>query len=96
MNINLQIPSDHPSYPDHFPGMTIVPGVVLLELILNACNRLGFSTTSLNSCKFLKLVQPGQQLQLQVETPVSSKLTVRLEDGNTTYLTANFNLGEPP
>lgn len=35
-SISFSIPADHPSLPGHFPGRPIVPGVVVLERVLEA------------------------------------------------------------
>lgn len=37
--MQFSIAHDHPSLPGHFPGRPIVPGVVLLERVLEAIER---------------------------------------------------------
>ncbi len=34
--MQFSIPSDHPSLPGHFPGRPVVPGVIVLERVLEA------------------------------------------------------------
>ena len=70
VHLTLQIPREHPSYAGHFPGRPIVPGVVLLDLVLQAAEALpdwpGTPTSPLEIpvCKFLHSVLPGATLTL--------------------------------
>ncbi len=66
----LPVAADHPAFAGHFPGMPIVPGVVLLDETLHAIARL--SGTRLDQCtlravKFRSVARPGQPLTLQFE-----------------------------
>ena len=66
----LSIPTDHPSYPGHFPGRPVLPGVVLLDATLHALERAGRGSAGLweiNSAKFQSAVRPGESLTLQHE-----------------------------
>jgi len=67
------IPADHPSLPGHFPGHPIVPGVVLLDRVLEAIelDRVPLSALRLPQVKFLKPLLPGEtaRVQLQGESP---------------------------
>jgi 3-hydroxymyristoyl/3-hydroxydecanoyl-(acyl carrier protein) dehydratase len=62
-SIQLMFPSDHPAFAGHFPGMPIVPGVLLLDevvfLLVGDC-----SAWSVSSIKFLSAVAPGEVLDL--------------------------------
>ncbi len=55
------IPAEHPALPGHFPGRPIVPGVVLLDHVLEAllAQHPGRTAAGLPSVKFLHPVQPG-------------------------------------
>jgi 3-hydroxymyristoyl/3-hydroxydecanoyl-(acyl carrier protein) dehydratase len=67
----LQIAADHPAYPGHFPGMPVLPGVVLLDAALHALEASGNGPSSrweVNSAKFQSAVRPGEALTLQHET----------------------------
>ncbi len=72
MQLVVTVPEHHPSYEDHFPEGVIVPGVVLLELILQACRSNGINITSIRSAKFLDSPAPGTQLTLEIEQKKSS------------------------
>lgn len=62
----LPIAADHPAYAGHFPGLPILPGVVLLDAVLHAlATRQGISgSAQLKSAKFHSPVQPGEALTL--------------------------------
>ncbi len=69
----LPIPADHPAYAGHFPGLPILPGVVLLDAALHAlAAQLGTQDAGwqLKSVKFRSPVQPGESLTLHAtESP---------------------------
>ena len=63
----LTIAPDHPALAGHFPGMPVVPGVVLLDGALHALGAaLGcdLSACRIASLKFLSPVLPGQALEV--------------------------------
>ncbi len=65
--IALPIAPDHPAFAGHFPGMPIVPGVVLLDLALQAIGTaIGhhLSACQIGSAKFLSPVAPGEPVQV--------------------------------
>lgn len=57
----IDIPLDHPVYAGHFPGLPLVPGSMLLDLILAAWDR---PVARLPSIKFHRPVMPGDELML--------------------------------
>lgn len=67
---HILVPHDHPSLAGHFPGHPIVPGVVLLDEVLDAIRSASTRTltlVSVVSTKFLRAVEPGTELELQVK-----------------------------
>jgi 3-hydroxymyristoyl/3-hydroxydecanoyl-(acyl carrier protein) dehydratase len=56
------IAADHPSLPGHFPGVPIVPGVVILDEILAALTewREDSHITVIRAVKFLVPLKPEQ------------------------------------
>jgi 3-hydroxyacyl-[acyl-carrier-protein] dehydratase len=59
----LTIAPDHPALAGHFPGMPVVPGVVLLDEALHAIGAalgVDLSACRIASVKFLSPVLPGQ------------------------------------
>jgi 3-hydroxymyristoyl/3-hydroxydecanoyl-(acyl carrier protein) dehydratase len=66
----LRIAHDHPSLAGHFPGQPVVPGVLLLDRILDAAQAwLGATVTvrSLPQVKFISPLLPGQDAQLELK-----------------------------
>jgi 3-hydroxymyristoyl/3-hydroxydecanoyl-(acyl carrier protein) dehydratase len=61
------IPLDHPAFAGHFPGSPILPGVVLLDLALQAiadANNIVLNQCTLNSVKFIYPARPGDMLTI--------------------------------
>ncbi|HEU0210480.1 MAG TPA: hypothetical protein VFQ78_16070 [Candidatus Udaeobacter sp.] len=56
------IRADHPTLPGHFPGAPIVPGVIVLDEVLEALIewRADFQLTGIRTVKFLAPLKPEQ------------------------------------
>lgn len=71
--MQFSIPSGHPSLPGHFPGRPIVPGVLLLERVLEAIEaRHGpLGALRLPQVKFAQPLLPGEcaEILLTGEAP---------------------------
>ena len=64
------IPADHPSLPGHFPGRPLVPGVVLLDRVLDAIEAqegAGLGALRLPQVKFLQPLLPGQPARVELD-----------------------------
>ncbi|MGQ0586884.1 MAG: hypothetical protein ACT4PK_06755 [Gammaproteobacteria bacterium] len=64
------VPADHPCLPGHFPGNPIVPGVVLLEQVLDAARAwrgTDARLAGLPAVKFLSPLLPGQRFDILLE-----------------------------
>jgi len=67
----LTIPHDHPALAGHFPGMPVVPGVVLLDEALHAIGvalHADLSACRIASVKFLSPVLPEQVVEVLHES----------------------------
>lgn len=71
------IREDHPALAGHFPGDAIVPGVLILEEVLNALvQRNGEATLAgLPSVKFLSPLRPGQPFAIRLMRSEPSKIS---------------------
>ena len=71
---------NEPFFPGHFPGHPVMPGVLIIESLAQACAILAFVTleakegdgtlfyfAGIDSARFKKLVTPGDQLRLVAE-----------------------------
>ena len=58
------VPADHPALPGHFPGRPILPGVLLLDAVLQAA---GLARARLLRVKFTAPVLPGDAVELIIE-----------------------------
>ena len=67
--MEFSIPHDHPCLAGHFPGRPLVPGVVLLERVLEAVEAAHGPTGALRlpQVKFLRPLLPGQPARVVLE-----------------------------
>ena len=67
---HIIVPHDHPSLAGHFPGHPIVPGVVLLDAVLDAIRAAAKNAIKLESVvstKFLQAVAPDRRVDLTIK-----------------------------
>ena len=82
----LRVPASHPVFTGHFPGRPIVPGVMLLEWVLDEIARLrgcAPSALRIREAKFFAPLQPGQCATLQLE-PDDGRCTFSIQHGGVT------------
>lgn len=67
--MEFSIPADDPSLPGHFPGRPVVPGVLLLDRVLEAIEATGAASGALRlpQVKFLRPLLPGQTARIELQ-----------------------------
>ncbi|MBC7990069.1 MAG: hypothetical protein H7Y19_10875 [Luteimonas sp.] len=82
--MQFSIPADHPSLPGHFPGRPIVPGVVLLDRVLEAIeSRHGpLGALRLPQVKFVQPLLPGETACIDLDG-VAPRWRFRVTRGET-------------
>lgn len=67
--MQFSVPSDHPSLPGHFPGRPVVPGVVVLDHVLDAIQALHgpLGNVRLPQVKFMQPLLPEERAQVLLE-----------------------------
>lgn len=62
LSSQIVIPLNHPCYAGHFPGRPILPGVVLLELVVEQVGR--GAPRLIPAVKFQRALVPGETVTL--------------------------------
>jgi len=91
---SFSIPATHPALPGHFPGAAVVPGVVLLEQVLQAAeSRLAtpVSVRGIPHVKFSAPLLPGTDARALLKLE-SAKLSFRIECAGRTIAQGTFLL----
>ncbi|MBB1059893.1 hypothetical protein [Marilutibacter spongiae] len=73
--MQFSVPPDHPCLPGHFPGHPLVPGVLILDHVVEAAEAAGAPVDTAwawPQLKFLQPLLPGEQARIELE---------RLDDG---------------
>lgn len=93
--LQINIPSDHAAFAGHFPGMPIVPGVVLLDEAVHAISAAGgFGGTSwqISSVKFLSPLLPGEPAMLDFETQANGAIRFEIASGTRSIASGSIRL----
>lgn len=84
--LRQHIPASHPALPGHFPGRPLVPGVVLLDRVVDAIRAdeaggEGWFAAGFPAVKFVRALEPGMEFDIVWEAPGAGGLQrFRCED----------------
>lgn len=86
----MSFPSNHPSFPGHFPGRPIVPGVLLLDKAQREIeSRSGLMVTGIAAAKFLSPALPSEGLLLTYDT-IGSEVRFAIHCGERKIASGRF------
>jgi len=89
------VPPDHPAFAGHFPGMPILPGVVLLDVTLHAmAEAAGIEpgTCEIGSVKFLSPAKPGDALEIRHDLQSGGGIRFEIAAGSRKIASGNIVL----
>jgi 3-hydroxyacyl-[acyl-carrier-protein] dehydratase len=94
MQFQFVVERDHLSLPGHFPGRPIVPGVLLLDQLLNAVTReFGQPVERLQQVKFGAALLPDETAIAHVEAAGRQlRFSVRVQRGGAPVTVASGSL----
>ncbi len=77
MQCHLSVDSNHPAKPGHFPGQAIVPGVLIIESVLDYAKTILPATeiiATIKSVKFHRVLKFGVTYQLLLTRSTPKRL----------------------
>jgi 3-hydroxymyristoyl/3-hydroxydecanoyl-(acyl carrier protein) dehydratase len=81
---SFTVSADHPALAGHFPGVPILPGVLLLDetlRLLGEAEALELTEWRIGRAKFLKPVRPGETLLVEHERLANGAVRFSISSG---------------
>ncbi|OGS98364.1 MAG: hypothetical protein A2Y51_08040 [Gallionellales bacterium RIFCSPLOWO2_02_60_31] len=92
------VPPDHPAFAGHFPGIPILPGVVLLDValqIIAAATGIALDLCEISSAKFLGPARPGDELLIRHSVSAGGTIRFDILAGMRKIASGNIAPGSP-
>lgn len=92
------VPADHPAFAGHFPGTPIVPGVLVLDTVLQAISAakgMTLETCAISSVKFLSPAGPGDELLIRHRVAASGTIHFDVVAGARKIASGSIAPGSP-
>lgn len=86
------VPPEHPALPGHFPGRPIVPGVLLLDAVMQAA---GLGQGRLLRAKFSAPVAPGDPVEIELARRHPDRLAFACRCRGVVVLSGEFACPQP-
>ncbi len=92
-----KIPSNHPSLAGHFPDNPIVPGVVILDEVIQVLQewRNDYQVTGIPISKFLKPLQPEQLFSIKLTDKGNHKVKFVCSRDNKIFVQGQLKITAP-
>lgn len=98
MNTHWTVPEDHPAFAGHFLGAPILPGVVLLDAVLQAiaaASGIALDTCEIGAVKFLSPVGPGDELEIRHSPSTGGAIRFEIVAGERRIASGSIVPGAP-
>ena len=89
LSAEIVVPLNHPCYAGHFPGRAVLPGVVLLELVVDRVGR--GPPRAISGVKFRRSLTPGESFTLRWRD--GERVSFRCETGGEPVAEGTLDFG---
>jgi 3-hydroxymyristoyl/3-hydroxydecanoyl-(acyl carrier protein) dehydratase len=92
-NLTVTVEPDHPALAGHFPGNPVVPGVVILDALIQALEREisgVFEVVGIPVVKFLNPLPPGVEMRVRVQQDTGNMMRFQGSTGAIAIISGNI------
>ena len=98
MDMTFTISATHPSLKGHFPGNPVVPGVVILDEVINLIKNMKpeFSVTAITNVKFIQPLLAEQAVTVYVNEKSDTSISFTCSYNQAKLVTGQLSLKSEP